>query len=63
MARIFADHPIHERAKGREPLPWTGRELQEAHRSLPWEEYLFPSDHFGIFVELPLFGGSRAISE
>ena len=54
-ARIFADQPVHERAKGRPPLPQTGRELSEAHRSLPWEEYLHPSDHFGIFVELQVF--------
>ena len=53
-ARIFADQPIHERARGRPPLPQTGRELSEAHRNLPWEEYLHPSDHFGIFFELKL---------
>ena len=28
--------------------------LSEAHRVLPWEEYLHPSDHFGIFFELKL---------
>lgn len=55
-ARIFADQPIHERARGRAPLPQTGREVRESHRSLPWQEYLYPSDHFGIFVELPLQG-------
>ncbi|EOD35842.1 hypothetical protein EMIHUDRAFT_423388 [Emiliania huxleyi CCMP1516] len=53
-ARIFADQPVHERARGRPPLPQTGRELSEAHRSLPWEEYLHPSDHFGISFELVL---------
>ena len=53
-ARLFADKPVHERAAGRPPLPQTGRELSEAHRSLPWQEYLHPSDHFGIFVELKL---------
>ena len=53
-ARIFADQPVHERARGRPPLPQTGRELSEAHRILPWEEYLHPSDHFGIFFELKL---------
>jgi endonuclease/exonuclease/phosphatase family metal-dependent hydrolase len=52
-ARIFADEPIDERARGRPSLPQTGRQLQEAHRSLPWQEYLYPSDHFGILVELP----------
>ena len=52
-ARLFADRPIHERARGRTPLPQVGPELREAHRALPWEEYLHPSDHFGIFVELP----------
>lgn len=56
-ARIFACEPVHERARGRPPLPQTGRELSEAHRSLPWEEYLHPSDHFGIFVELNLGDG------
>jgi len=53
-ARIFADQPIHERAKGRPPLPQAGPELCEAHRSVPWQEYLHPSDHFGIYVELPV---------
>lgn len=52
-ARLFADEPIHERARGRPPLPQTGPELREAHRALPWQEYLLPSDHFGICVELP----------
>ena len=52
-ARLFADQPIHERARGRTPLPQVGPELREAHRALPWEEYLHPSDHFGIFVKLP----------
>jgi hypothetical protein len=33
------------------PLP-----LREAHRQLPWESYLFPSDHFGLVFELPLTG-------
>ena len=51
-ARTFADQPIDERAKSRPPLPQTGPELQEAHRKLPWQEYLFPSDHFGIAFEL-----------
>ena len=55
-ARLFADQPIHERARGRPPLPHTGPELREAHRALPWQEYLFQSDHFGICVELPLCG-------
>ena len=53
QARLFADKPIHERARGRARLPHTGPELREVHRTLPWEEYLHPSDHFGIFVELP----------
>ena len=53
-ARLFADQPIDERARGRKPLPQTGRELAEAHRALPWQEYLHASDHFGILVELPL---------
>uniref|UniRef100_A0A7S3AXD8 Endonuclease/exonuclease/phosphatase domain-containing protein n=1 Tax=Haptolina ericina TaxID=156174 RepID=A0A7S3AXD8_9EUKA len=55
-ARLFADLPIHERAKGRPPLPQTGKALWDAHRTIPWQEYLFQSDHFGIFVELPLIG-------
>jgi len=55
-ARIFADQPLHVRARERPPLPMTGSELSEAHRSLPWEEYLHPSDHFGIFFELKLDG-------
>jgi endonuclease/exonuclease/phosphatase family metal-dependent hydrolase len=53
-AQMFADHSIHERARTRAPLPRAGPELREAHRCLPWQEYLFPSDHFGILVELPL---------
>ena len=53
-ARIFADKPIHERARGRAALPLSGTALQEAHRKLPWEEYLACSDHFGIVVDLPL---------
>ena len=53
-ARIFADQPIHERARGRPPLPQAGPELRAAHRAVPWQEYLHPSDHFGICVELPL---------
>lgn len=53
-ARLFADRPIHERARGRAALPYTGPELWESHRALPWEEYLCPSDHFGIVVSLPL---------
>ena len=53
-ARLFADQPIDGRARGRAPLPQTGRELWEAHRALPWQEYLHPSDHFGIVMELPL---------
>ena len=44
--------PIDGRARGRAPLPQTGPELREAHRSLPWQEYLHPSDHFGIFVDI-----------
>ena len=51
-ARIFADQPVDERARGRAPLPQAGRELSEAHRALPWQEYLFPSDHFGLCFEL-----------
>ena len=58
-ARLFANEPIDERAKGRPPLPQAGRALREAHRALPWQEYLFMSDHFGICVELPL----KALSE
>lgn len=50
-ARLFANQPIHERGRGREPLPQTGRELRESHRTLPWQEYLHPSDHFGIALE------------
>ena len=53
-ARLFANEPVEERARQRSPLPQTGRELQEAHRALPWQEYLFPSDHFGICLDLPL---------
>ena len=53
-ARLFADQPIDDRARGRAALPRTGRELREAHRALPWQEYLHPSDHFGILLELPL---------
>ena len=53
-ARLFADQPIHERARGQPPLPHAGRELREAHRALPWQDYLFCSDHFGIFYELPI---------
>ena len=53
-ARLFADQSIHERVRDRPPLPHTGPELRDAHRALPWQEYLFPSDHFGICVELPL---------
>jgi len=51
-ARLFADQPIDERACGQPPLPQTGRVLQESHRSLPWQDFLHPSDHFGIFLEL-----------
>lgn len=57
-ARTFADRPIHERAQGRTPLPQAGRELQAAHRALPWQEYLFPSDHFGIAFELSFAPGA-----
>ena len=32
---------------------------QQLHRALPWEEYLFQSDHFGIFLELPLFAAEK----
>ena len=53
-AHLFADQPIHERARARTALPQTGHELREAHRALPWQEYLHPSDHFGIVVKLPL---------
>jgi len=56
-ARLFVDQPCHERARGRTPLPQTGRELRDAHRCLPWQQYLFPSDHFGIFVEIPMAAG------
>jgi len=51
-ARIICDQPIHERARGKPPLPQSGCVLREAHRSLPWEEYLCPSDHFGINFKL-----------
>ena len=57
-ARLFADQPIHERARGRASLPQVGPELRAAHRALPWQEYLHPSDHFGIVVELPLAAGA-----
>ena len=53
-ARLFADAPIDERARGRPPLPMTGGELREAHRALPWQEYLHVSDHFGVCLELPI---------
>ena len=53
-ARIFADQPIHERARGRQPLPQAGPELRAAHRAMPWQEYLHQSDHFGICVDLPI---------
>jgi hypothetical protein len=53
-ARLFANQPIHDRARSRTPLSQTGAELREAHRAVPWQEYLFPSDHFGIVVELNL---------
>ena len=53
-ARLFADQPVHERARARPALPLAGPELRKAHRSLPWQDYLMCSDHFGIFVELPL---------
>ena len=53
-ARLFADQPIHEQASSRPALPLAGPELREAHRALPWQDYLHPSDHFGVFVELPV---------
>ena len=53
-ARLFGNEPIHDRAKGCESLPVTGQEHKSQHRALPWEEYLFPSDHFGILVDVPL---------
>ena len=56
------DEPIDERAKGRPPLPQAGRALREAHRALPWQDYLFMSDHFGICVELPLKAIVRGFS-
>jgi len=61
IARLFADQPIHERARARTPLPQTGHELRVAHRALPWQDYLHPSDHFGIVVELP--ARSRRVHE
>ena len=36
-ARLFANEPIHGRARGRPALPQTGPELRKAHRNLPWE--------------------------
>jgi len=64
-AKLFADRPIaasgdgpsaaanrckdNVEAQTQAPLP-----LCEAHRQLPWEAYLFPSDHFGLVLELPL---------
>jgi len=53
-ARLFANEPVHTEGRGRAPLPQTGRALREAWRTVPWQEYLYPSDHFGIVVELPL---------
>ena len=53
-ACLFGIEPIHERAKGCKSLPPTGPDLKGRHRSIPWEEYLFPSDHFGILVDMPL---------
>ena len=52
-ARLFANEPIHERGKDRPALPQSGPELREKHRNMPWEEFLFPSDHFGIVVDIP----------
>jgi len=53
-ARLFANHPIDERARARPTLPPAGSDLKKAHRALPWQDYLYPSDHFGVFVELPV---------
>jgi len=64
-SKLFADRPIaasgdgpsaaadrckdNAEAQMQAPLPSC-----EAHRQLPWEAYLFPSDHFGLVLELPL---------
>lgn len=64
-SKLFADRPIAASGDGpsaaadrckdnveaqmQAPLPSC-----EAHRQLPWEAYLFPSDHFGLVLELPL---------
>ena len=42
-AEVIANKPVHDKAVGREPL--SGAALRQNHRNLPWEEYLFPSDH------------------
>jgi len=47
-SRLFANRPIH-------PDP------QE--RTESWQEYLFPSDHFGILVDIPLVDAAVIESE
>mmetsp|Transcript_54829 Transcript_54829/g.169780 ORF Transcript_54829/g.169780 Transcript_54829/m.169780 type:complete len:341 (-) Transcript_54829:85-1107(-) len=50
--RLFADRPVDAAAVGRAPLGPLG--LLRSHRHARWEQYLFPSDHFGLVVDLAL---------
>jgi len=60
-SKTFADQPISATRDSRNTAVHQGADVNpealpfcELHRQLPWEAYLFPSDHFGLVIELPL---------
>jgi len=50
IAKMFADQPIHQQTiKSQQHAQQSPR---SSHRQLPWEAYLFPSDHFGLMLKV-----------
>jgi len=57
-AELFADKAIH-RDGGR---PLQAGQLRNVHRRLPWQDYLYASDHYGILMDIPLVSATSGRS-
>jgi len=64
---LFADVPVqqgldHEMiAPAGMAFPFSLAQHLWSHRRRPWQEYLFPSDHFGLLIDLASIGDDRRV--
>merc|ERR1712216_548438 len=69
---LFADVPVQEGCDPEmteqvgllmKPLAFCASLVQHlwSHRRQPWQEYLFPSDHFGLLIDLASIGDDQRV--